>query len=106
MIIINILKNNFLTAKLCFTYSTFVQRKAIKTEEEKETDREYMARLLRDESALKTEELELERQARSVYLRQNYSPVVVMCWFNWDWSLSVDPLSYFSFQPVLHDWCS
>ena len=22
-----------------------------------------------------------------------------------DWSFMVDPLSYFSFQPVLHDWC-
>ena len=23
-----------------------------------------------------------------------------------DWSFMVDPLSYFSFQPVLHDWCN
>ena len=26
-------------------------------------------------------------------------------WFS-DRSLVVDPLSYFSFQPVLHNWCS
>ncbi|XP_041349185.1 gamma-tubulin complex component 6-like [Gigantopelta aegis] len=40
------------------------QSKAIKSEEEKASDREYMARLRREESAMATEELELERQAR------------------------------------------
>ena len=31
---------------------------------------------------------------------------ICSCDASLDWSIMVDPLSYFSFQPVLHDWCN
>ena len=39
-------------------------------------------------------------------VRSVFTPLLTWCDESSDRSFMVDPLSYFSFQPVLHDWCN
>ena len=41
----------------------------------------------------------------AVYKLSNYLTLLSICVHYWSILHGVDPLSYFSFQPVLHDWC-